>query len=227
MPPDQPLSPPSNVRVTFSSFSAPSGSRSGSSLTILASSASESSTLGVPRTLIDATAELEVGGVGLEHVGRERQHLFLQLPRPVEDDAVRHGGRPAAAGADQRHGRDVGVAEDDMDVLELDAQLVDGDLGERRLVALAVRLLAGDDLDDAVVLDRDVRDLVAEDAVARRRSRHPGSGRGLEVRRDAEPEVAPVGERLGLAAAEAVPVDGRRSLFDALAGWSHRRTAVR
>ena len=52
VPPDQPLSPPSKLRVTFSSVSAPSGSRSGSSLTILASSASESSTLGVPRTLM-------------------------------------------------------------------------------------------------------------------------------------------------------------------------------
>ena len=59
---------------------------------------------------------------------------------------------------------DVGVAEDHPDVLEPDAEDVGGHLGQRRLVALTVRLLAGDHDDRSVLVDRHVGHLVAEDA---------------------------------------------------------------
>ena len=52
---------------------------------------------------------------------------------------------------------------------------------------------------DPVVLDGDVRDLVAEDSVAGAARGTSGPGRGLEVRRDAEPEVAPVVARCACA----------------------------
>ena len=70
------------------------------------------------------------------------QHLLLHPPGGVQHGAAGPGGRPAAAGAEEAERGQLGVAVDDPDVVEGHAHLVGGDLGQGRLVALAVgRLL--------------------------------------------------------------------------------------
>ena len=88
---------------------------------------------------------------------REVEHLGLELPGAVQRRAAGHGGRPAAAGQPERD--DVGVADDDAHLLEWHAELVRGDLGESRLVALAVRHLAGEQHDDAVLVEPEPHEL--------------------------------------------------------------------
>src|SRR5206468_1781058 len=89
-------------------------------------------------------------------------------------------------------------------------------LRERRLVTLAVRLLTGDDHELAVSIDGETGVLVPEDVgtllTGRLRSRCR-----LEIRRDADAEVAALGARRLLPPAEALPVDELRCLFERLA----------
>ena len=88
---------------------------------------------------------------------------------------------------------DLGVAVEDLDVLERHAEAVGDDLAERRLVALAVRARAGDHLDLAGRQHPDGRVLPAAGAVVqraqhprRREAAHLGEGR------DADAELDPV-----------------------------------
>ena len=103
---------------------------------------------------------------------REIEHLGLELPGAVQRHASGHGGRPAAAGQPERD--DVAVADDDADLLERHAELVGGDLGQGRLVALAVRHLPGEQRDDAVFLEPEAHGLHAQ----RRRRAPPARGPG-------------------------------------------------
>ena len=100
--------------------------------------------------------DLEVGGAGLHHVLGQSEDPLAQLARCVQHHAVRQRRRTTTAGTDERERRHVGVAEHDLHVFGPDTELVDRDLRQRRLVALSVGLLAGDDADAAVVLQGDV-----------------------------------------------------------------------
>ena len=132
--------------VTTRSVSAPSGSRAGSSATMRASSRERQlDRRAIPCTLITPSLISRSAALASSRSAARERTLLAQLARRVQHHAVRHRRRPAAAGADERERRHVGVAEHDLDVLEPDAELVDRDLRQRRLVALAVGLLAGDD----------------------------------------------------------------------------------
>ena len=116
----------------------------------------------------------------------------------MQRHASGHGGRPAAAGQPERD--DVAVADDDADLLERHAEFVGGDLGQRRLVALAVRHLAGEQHDDAVFLQPQAHGLKAH-GTARPLGR-ARAGSGLDERSDTDAEVAALCSCLGLAAPE-------------------------
>ena len=94
------------------------------------------------------TDVLEVVGGGLEQVGRERPGLLDDLVDGLDQRLAADDEGARAVGV-QALGRDLGVAVQDLDVLEGDAQPVGDDLAEGRLVALPVRGGAGDDLDRA------------------------------------------------------------------------------
>ncbi len=113
----------------------------------------------------------------------------------MQRHASGHGGRPAAAGQPERD--DVAVADHDADLLERHAELVGGDLGQGRLVALAVRHLAGEQRDDAVFLEPEAHGLIAQGAVGPPRARS-----GLDERCHPDAEVAALRSRLGLPAPE-------------------------
>jgi hypothetical protein len=85
-----------------------------------------------------AVLELDVVLVGLEHVRRELPSLRDHLLRRVDDRDATDGERARPVGV-QALGRDLGVAVQDLDVLERHAELVGHDLAERRLVPLPVR----------------------------------------------------------------------------------------
>ena len=69
------------------------------------------------------------------------------------------------------NGTDVGIADDDADLLERHAELVGGDLSEGRLVALAVGHLAGEQRDHAVFLEPKAHGLKAHGAGSPRLAR--------------------------------------------------------
>src|SRR5262249_14133660 len=98
-----------------------------------------------------AIGDLEILSAGFHEMRREIEHLGLELPSAVQGHASGHGGRPAAAGQPERD--DVGVTDDDADLLERHAELVGSDLGKGRLVALAVRHLPGEQHNHAVLLE--------------------------------------------------------------------------
>ena len=86
----------------------------------------------------------------------------LTLRVVYEHGAAGPGRGPAATGSDEAERRELGVAVDDPHVFERHAHLVGGDLRQRRLVALAVRGLCGDDEEVAVRLEADLGPLAAE-----------------------------------------------------------------
>src|SRR5580700_12028667 len=106
-----------------------------------------------------AVGDQEILRADLHEIGREIEHLRLELPGAMERHASGHGGRPAAAGQSERD--DVAVADYDANLLERHAELVGGDLGQGRLVALAVRHLPGEQRDDAVFLEPEAHGLKA------------------------------------------------------------------
>ena len=81
----------------------------------------------------------EVGHRHLEHARCDDLRLVPHLAGHQRGSGTRHRRRPAAVGAETERGV-VGVAVDDLDVLGRDADLLGDDLGEGRLVALALRL---------------------------------------------------------------------------------------
>ena len=79
--------------------------------------------------------------------------------RDTDDGSACERGRPAAAGADTVERRDERVAVHDGDAFHRHRQLVGRELGERRLMTLSVRCLAGDDGDGTVGLELGRRSL--------------------------------------------------------------------
>ncbi len=146
------------------------------------SSAHDLVTLGVPTTWKRPVrlVELDVVRVGLEQVGGQLRGLLHHLLGGLVD------GHPAGLerlGPEGAHapGHQVGVAVDDLDVLDRDAQLVGHQHRPGRHVALAVRRGAGADPGPAVGQDLDRAELAARDAVG-----------DLDVARQADAELAGV-----------------------------------
>ena len=90
--------------------------------------------------------ELEVVDARLEQVSRDRLGLLDDLVRGLDDGLTTddQGARPIGV---QTLVRDLGVAVQDLDVLEGDPESVGNDLAPRRLVTLPVRRRSRDDLD--------------------------------------------------------------------------------
>ena len=92
---------------------------------------------GYPLHLVTAVDHRDVPRRRLEHVGRHLAGLLPHLARGPQDGGAADGEAPAPAGA-IAHGRVGGVAVAHDDLVEGDAEVVGDDLGEGRLVALAV-----------------------------------------------------------------------------------------
>ena len=84
-------------------------------------------------------AELDVVDVGLEQVRRDRLGLLDDLVGGQDQRLTADHERPRPVGVQALVG-DLGVAVQDLDVLERHAEPVGDDLAPGRLVALAVRL---------------------------------------------------------------------------------------
>src|SRR5207302_6952273 len=138
--------------------------------------------------------ELQVVWRNLEEPGRDPERLIPDLPR---GDPDRVAARDEAA-AGEGPGAPVelaGVAGDDRDVGGVAPERVGGDLGERRLVTLALGGEAGGHVDLSARLDADVGSLVRPDA------------RALHVAADPKAEVPPLASSFRLAAAEVAGAD--------------------
>ena len=120
-----------------------------------------------------AVGDHEVLGAGLEQLRGEVEDL-----RPCSCRAPCSAAPPAIVAARlppvKPERDDVAVADDDPDLLERHAELVGRDLGERRLVALAVRHLAGEHARRC----RRPRDACACPRCPARRRGPSGAGRG-------------------------------------------------
>ena len=136
-----------------------------------------------------AAGELDVVDRRLEQVRRDRLGLLDHLVGGPDQRLATDDQRPRAVGVEAL-GRDLGVAVQHLDVLERDAEPVGDDLAERRLVALAVRGGAGDDLDLAGGQHPHARVLPAAGAVVER-AEHPGRRQAAHLgeRRDADAEL--------------------------------------
>ena len=121
----------------------------------------------------------EIFGLGIEPRCGELDQTLARGRRRLADlhaaalDAVRAGGAALI-------GRQRGVALDELDLVDPDAELLGGDLRERNAQALAEIDLAGKDRDRAVAVDRKE----SVDLLRVERSRG-GSGGALRARRRA------------------------------------------
>ena len=142
-----------------SSQSAASGPRrsSGRSLRSRAARATSNRPIerSVPFTVKRPSAKATSAGIGLQHVaGDFRRLLDHRLRRLAHDDAAHaHRARRMRAAAD-RH--DVGVALDQLDAVDIDAEPFADALREARLVALAAGQRADRDIDAALRLHVDL-----------------------------------------------------------------------
>ena len=134
----------------------------------------------VPRTVNRPSANSRSSGVGLEQVRREVLGLVDDLVGRLHQRLAADHQRPRAVGVEALV-RDLGVAVQHLDVLERHAEPVGDDLAERRLVALAVRARAGDDLDLAGGQHPHARVLPAAGAVVEA-AQHPAAARGRTSR---------------------------------------------
>src|SRR5439155_27057416 len=110
-----------------------------------------------------------------------------------------------------------GVAVDDLDLRRVDAQAVGDDLGEARLVALAVRRRAGEHRHAAARVhahDRALPAAALDADAARADDARRGDAADLHVRREADAEVAALRARLLLLAPEAVEVEVLQQLVE-------------
>ena len=138
--------------------------------------------------------------------------------------AAGHRRGTAAAGA-EAHRRAVRVTCNHSDLLEGHADLVRGDLSERRLVALPVRHLRGEHRHHAVGLEADAHLLGAHHpAAAAPFARARG---GLDERRHADAEVAAFRACRCLASAERGQVDDLGHPLERLAGGDADEAAAR
>ena len=109
--------------------------------------------LGTPRTPAMPSTISMILRVGLEQLGGDGQTCCLTARVAPRTAPLAHRRRPAAPGTDGVERRQPGVAVHDPDRLEGHAELVGRDLGQGRLVALAVGRLAGEHHEGAVGLE--------------------------------------------------------------------------
>ncbi len=126
--------------------------------------------------------ERQVGLGRLQHLGGDLDGLLLHAGRRDMDRRAAQHRDAAADGADAVR-KAPGVGRDHAHAFNRHRQNVGGDLGEHRMVALALRRGAGRDHHLAVGLDRDLRALVGAEAGV------------LDVARDAEAEIFAGGAR--------------------------------
>ena len=131
-----------------------------------------------------------VGGA-LQRLGGHEPRAARDLAGGARDGRARHGGHPAGDGA-HPVGDHAGVAADHADLVDLHAQLRRADLGQGRLVGLALAGDADEEIHGAAGIDADVGALEGADAGA------------LDVGGHAEPE-GPRWSRGAAAARRATP----------------------
>ena len=148
-----------------------------------------------------AARELDVDGRGFEHMGRDLLALLDQLVAGLEEGLAGDQRRLRAAGA-AAHLELVGIALQQAEALERDAELAAQHLGEGRGVALAVVERAAQHGDRAVGLEADAAILLG---------RRPGD---LEIGADAAAAQLVARRALGLALVEALPVGGDQRLVE-------------
>ena len=163
---------------------------------LAAISASDTDTEGTPGDVHRAVVDLEVLAAR-PRAGRQRgRGCGSRSSRGADRDcAARHRCRPAPAGARDAERRDRSVAVAHPHLLDRDADLVGGDLRQRRLVALAVRHLLGD---APTTVPSSSSTSAGGLATERRRPPPPityapksgGPGRRLDEGREPEPEVS-------------------------------------
>ena len=98
-----------------------------------------------------AVAILDVGRRGLHRARRHKLALGDDLVGHADGRGARHRDHAAAAG--HAFGHDVGIALHEVDLVGIDAEPRRGDLADRRLLALAVGLVADEDRDRVVVVE--------------------------------------------------------------------------
>ena len=152
--------------------------------------------------------------VGLEQVRGDLLRLLLDLLGRHVDRRCADGTAAAAVAAHpERHL--AGVAVDDVDVVDRNLQFVGDDLRERRLVALAVRMRAGEDRHLPGRMDADVRALVQArlrpERARHRRRREPTR---LEVGGEADAEVPALFARRLLLTTERLVVEDLQGLVE-------------
>ena len=149
-----------------------------------------------------AIHKLEVLGRRLEQVRGDAQELLANVTGRAHRGAAADDSGPAAV-ASRRVRRRSRISLDDLDVLEVDAQLVGSDLRERRLVPLPVRLETGRERHRPVGLHRHADGVeVAEAGEAVRSGRRAGPGALLDEGAEADAEKAPLRPQLALARAQ-------------------------
>ena len=111
--------------------------------------------------------DLDIGFVCFEKMGCNFFRLGFNLVQRLDDGrhADRAGTRTIGAHA---HLHLVGVAMDDRDAVDRNAETLGSELGEGRLVALSVRMGASQDLDRADRIDPDLGAFPQSDAGAER-----------------------------------------------------------
>ena len=133
--------------------------------------------------------------------------LGLDLLHRLEDRGHADGGRARAVGAHAELHL-VGVAMDDLDLADRNAEPLGDQLREGGLVALAVAVRSRQDLDGADRIDPDFGGFPQADAGAEAADRFRGrDAAGLDVAGEADAAQLAFGLRLGLARREAGIVD--------------------
>ncbi len=99
-----------------------------------------------------AVGAAHLGRIALQQMGADAAHLVAQLPARAGDGTPRHDHAARGEGAEPEGGA-LGVAVAHRDMRRVDAELVRGDLRQRRLQPLAVRLDADHQHDAAVGQD--------------------------------------------------------------------------
>ena len=113
-------------------------------------------------------------------------------------------------------GVDSRIAVDDPDVFEGHAHLIGGDLRQRRLVALPVRSLSGEDGEPAIGFEPNLRQLAAEHPAAH--AHFGGSGCGFDEGRHSQTEIPALRSGSALLFAESRQIDAIERSIQRLAG---------
>src|SRR5674476_887150 len=164
----------------------------------------------------DAVDDLQVTGIHLERFAGDTEGLLPDVSGRERDRVAAHHG---SARGECAYGitESAGVTGRDEDVLDRHPELVGDDLGEHRLMPLALAGEAGRDVDATAGLDLDVSALIGTDA---------GS---LDVATDPEPDPATLGRAPGAIGSEVVPAHPLLQLGQTgreVAGVVHQRSTV-